>query len=385
MTSPPNLGKFLFALILIIVPALCWTNPINAEERSDTQLSPEQRLARGKLYYGMLCAGCHGDDGESTARSENTKTLPGISIRRTEEEIGHRLRGFIATLFTDEERADLVAYVKSLKGTRGYARPELLIDATALTPFITDPDVRIVDLRPIEAYDRSHLPNAVHLDADTLRMLPDAERFTALMEEIGVGDDTYVVAYDDNAGQGAARLWSALTCSGHQKVSLFDGGWRKWVSDGRETTVWRPSRRTVTFIPRPQPDVFVTTAELRARLKARDTRLLDVGSVEASRGKRSSKGAGSPSGAVHVEWTSNLRPDGTFRPAAELRSLYAAAGVTPDRRIITVSADAAQAAMTMFTLRLIGYLDVRVYDGGWQDRSARAGRSAEPTQTAQRE
>ncbi|MBI4551465.1 MAG: hypothetical protein HY710_04305 [Candidatus Latescibacteria bacterium] len=354
----PRLPRRCFALLSVLVPILFWTRTLRAEEEPPQV----QRLARGKQSYDMLCAGCHGTDGESTSRGENTKTLPGIGIRRTDYEIGHRLRGLMAALFTEEERADLVAYVKSFKGPKGYARPELVINATALTPFITDPGVRIVDLRPADAYAQSHLPNAVHLDEDALRTLPDAARFAALMEGIGVGNNTCVVAYDDNGGRGAARLWAALTYYGHPRVSILDGGWRKWLGDGRDTTVWRPSQRVVTFTPWPQPDVHVTAAELRACLKAQDVVLLDASpSFMRQNGWKHR--------VIHLESTNTLQPDGTFRPAAELLSLYAAVGITPDRRVVTMGTDWAQAAMAMFTLRLLGYPDVRMYDGTGTERA----------------
>lgn len=373
--TTPRLSRRCFALLFVLVLTLTWTSALRAEEES----SQAQRLARGKQSYDMLCAGCHGADGESTSRGENTKTLPGIGIRRTDYEIGHRLRGLMAVLFTEEERADLVAYVKSFRGQKGYGRPELVINATALMPFITDPGVRIVDLRPVAAYDRAHLPNAVHLDGDALRTLPDADRFAALMEGISVGDNTYVVAYDDNGGRGAARLWAALNSYGHPRVSILDGGWRKWLGDGRDTTVWRPSRRVVTFTPQPQPDVRVTAAELRAYVKARDAVLLDASPSLSNMGQNGRK-----HGVIHLEWTNVLQPDGTFRPAAELLSLYAAAGITSGRRVVTMGTDWAQAAIAMFTLRLLGYPDVRMYDGTGQERSARAGLPAQRDQTAHR-
>jgi thiosulfate/3-mercaptopyruvate sulfurtransferase len=82
------------------------------------------------------------------------------------------------------------------------------------------------------------------------------------------------------------------------------------------------------------------------------------------------KGARIP-GAVNVEWKQNLTPDGTFRPADELRKLYADHGLTPDKEIVSHCASGGRAAQTLFTLKLLGYPKVRVYYGSFSDYTSR--------------
>ena len=222
----------------------------------------EKPLARGKRIYTVQCAGCHGDSGEETPRGEGTKTLPGIHIRRTDDEIGHRFRGLMAELFTEQERADLVAYVKSLKGKKGYEQPEYLINPVGLKPFVTDPGVRIIDLRSEKDYLNAHMPNAVHLDPARLQPIPDPADFAALMTAIGISDQSYVVAYDDAGGRFSALLWVVLQDYDHNRVSVLDGGWQAWVREIGTRTHWKPSKRQVTFTPRPRTYTFMQASSM---------------------------------------------------------------------------------------------------------------------------
>jgi 3-mercaptopyruvate sulfurtransferase SseA len=298
----------------------------------------EKRLALGRLLYEQQCAECHGDDGEDTGRTDGIKTLPGIYIRATDFEIGHRFRGFSASMISEEERDAVVAYVKSLKGKKAYARPEFVISSIALEPFITDPSVRIVDLRSIEEYRLLHLPNAVHLSWEKLRQTTGDVPFSRLMEDIGIGDDTYVVVYDDQSGRRAATLWAALRTHGHPRISILDGGWANWVREKRRVTVWGPPQRSVRF-----------SSESMATAQSEDVhvaaaRLVNIDESVSARGQQS-----------QALWRSILQPDGTFQPAKALMDLYQRSGLRMGERVQTISRDPAAAALAMFSLELIGF------------------------------
>ena len=301
------------------------------------------RLSLGKLLYEQQCAECHGDDGEDTGRTEGIKTLPGIHIRATDFEIGHRFRGFSASMISEEERGAVVAYVKSLKGKKAYARPEFVISAIALEPFITDPSVRIVDLRPIEEYRLRHLPNAVHLSWEKLQQTTENVPFSVLMEDIGVGDETYVVVYDDQSGRRAAILWAALRLHGHPRVSILDGGWANWVLEKRRVTIWGPPQRSVQF----------------SSARAAKTPSLDAG-LGARRNVNVDQDVSTEDEQSRVLWRSILQPDGTFQPAEVLMDLYRRLGLLPEDRVWTMSRDPGAAALAMFSLQLIGFHEARV-------------------------
>src|SRR4029453_4481545 len=121
-----------------------------------------------------------------------------------------------------------------------FARPDLLVDTAWLAAHLNDSNVRIVDLRP-KGYAESHIPNAVWLDNNAIRVanrpptfLPTPEEFEELMARLGIANNTRVIAYDERGGIYAARLWWILNHYGHSNVALVDGGWVKWMADQRQ-------------------------------------------------------------------------------------------------------------------------------------------------------
>src|SRR5574342_46464 len=124
---------------------------------------------------------------------------------------------------------------------KGYAHPELLAETAWLEQHLNDADLRIVDLRSQEAYAAGHIPGAVWLDGKRLDdpetgYVPKPQGFAALMGSLGIGDHTQVVAYDDQGGLWATRLWWALDYYRHTKAKVLDGGWNKWTGEGRRNS-----------------------------------------------------------------------------------------------------------------------------------------------------
>ena len=137
----------------------------------------------------------------------------------------------------------------------GYAAPEQLADTAWLAEHLEDPNLRIIDADVQAAYQRGHIPGAVLIpdnyekDPDTGRVLIlPPEKFSRMMEGLGVGDDTLVVAYDNSRSLYAGRLWWALQYYGHRNVKVLNGGWKKWLHEGRPVSLEPPQPRTgVTF------------------------------------------------------------------------------------------------------------------------------------------
>ncbi|MCS6816037.1 MAG: sulfurtransferase [Blastocatellia bacterium] len=263
----------------------------------------------------------------------------------------------------------------------GYAHPEMLVETEWLAQHLNDPDIRIVDLRSAEAYAEGHIPNAVHLDQSALRdtedrllYVPSPERFAALMSELGISHRTRVIAYDEIGGQAAARLWFLLDYYGHTNVSLLNGGWRKWVKEGRPVSRDVPRFEKVEFHVRTKSSTMCTAPELVSKLRADAVVIIDARSPEEYRGERASGARGGHiPGALNVEWRLNLTEGEVpvFKSAAELRRLYESLGVTKDKEIITYCQGGGRAAHTLFVLRLLGYTKSRSYYGSWQDWSTR--------------
>src|SRR5215210_5742580 len=143
-----------------------------------------------------------------------------------------------------------------------------LVDTGWLAEHLDDPDLRVVDIRGYvkkrtldngrqeaeylparDEYDEAHLPGAVYIDwtrdiTDPEDLVPvqiaPPEHFAGLMGSLGIDADTHVVIYDHTGGQFATRLWWALTYYGHERVSVLDGGWRKWIAEDRPATAAPP-------------------------------------------------------------------------------------------------------------------------------------------------
>jgi thiosulfate/3-mercaptopyruvate sulfurtransferase len=184
----------------------------------------------------------------------------------------------------------------------------------------------------------------------------------------GVDRATPVVVYDEQSGIRAARAFWFLEYFGHPSVRLLDGGFGAWTREqlpvSRDAnpppkSEWTGSREAARL---------ATWREVRAAIGRPDAVILDARSDGEYCGTtvRAKRGGAVP-GAVHVEWTRNLTPSGDFKPAAELRSMYEAAGVTADREVIAYCQGGYRAAHSYVALRLLGYPRVRNYVGSWKE------------------
>src|SRR5689334_24021414 len=155
-----------------------------------------------------------------------------------------------------------------------------LVSTEWLHEHLNDPTLRIVDIRghvlpanqPLphyfnhkSDYDKSHIPGAVFVDWVHEITDPDdprhakiakPDRYVAVMQRLGIGPATLVVAYDDASGMFAARLWWSLNYYGHENVVVLDGGWNKWLAEGRPTTAELPSITPSQFVAHPNTDIF---------------------------------------------------------------------------------------------------------------------------------
>ena len=268
-----------------------------------------------------------------------------------------------------------------------YARPELLAEPDWLAEHLDDPAVRVIDCAALEAYRRAHIPGAVRQPAHTyvkeagvreggagMFVMPPDE-FAALMGGLGVDADTTVVAYDDNNALVAARLWWALAYYGHERAKVLNGGWHRWLTEGRPVTFHATRAEPRAFEARPVPARHACADDLLAEHGSPSCAVLDVRSDGEWDGTnaRGNRRVGHVPGARHLEWTRLVEQADTrrFLPAAEMRALLEEAGVTAGARVITYCQGGIRAAHTAFALALLGHDDVRVYDGSmyeWANR-----------------
>lgn len=259
----------------------------------------------------------------------------------------------------------------------GYANPDLLTTAGALAEALkgSAPPL-LIDLRPPEAFANGHIPGAVHLDLWGVSLVDtDPAPLKAFMWIIdhlfnlrGVNASTPVVVYDEQSGIRAARAFWFLEYFGHPRVQVLDGGFGAWTRAGFPVAREASAPPASTWSGTPQAHTIATWRDVQARLGNPDVVILDTRTDDEYRGVtvRAKRGGRIP-GARHVEWTRNLGPDGAFKPADELRAMYAAAGVTPDKEVITYCQGGYRAAHAYLALRLLGYPRVRNYTGSWKE------------------
>ena len=260
---------------------------------------------------------------------------------------------------------------------KGYANPHLLIDVAELSAAIAGADAPLLlDLRPAEAYAAGHLPGAVHLDLFGVSLIDTdpapLKAFLWILEHLlasrGVTASRSVVVYDEKSGMRAARAFWALEYFGHEHTRLLDGGFGAWQAAGFTLSAIPTAPESTAWTGMPVGDRIASYRDVWDRLEAADAVMLDTRSEGEYLGTtvRAARGGCIP-GAVRIEWTTNLRPDGTFKSADELRAMYEPAGVTPDKEVLTYCQGGYRAAHAYVALRLLGFPRVRTYVGSWKE------------------
>lgn len=268
---------------------------------------------------------------------------------------------------------------------KGFANPHLLVSPRDLAALIERPAVPpplVLDLRTPDAYAAGHVPGAIHLDLWGVSLIDtDPAPLDAFMWMIahvlaihGVSAETPVIVYEEQSGPRAARAFWFLEYFGHPSVRMLDGGFNAWIAEALPVTRDAAPARTTEWTGERRPHTLATWREVHEAIGRPHAVILDTRTDGEYAGTtvRASRGGAVP-GAVHIEWTRNLTPAGDFKPAAELRPMYADAGVTPDREIITYCHGGYRAAQSYVALRLLGYPHVRMYLGSWKEWADREG------------
>jgi thiosulfate/3-mercaptopyruvate sulfurtransferase len=253
----------------------------------------------------------------------------------------------------------------------------LLVAPAALAAELSgDRPPLVIDVRGVEGYAVGHIHGAAHWDLWGVSLIDtDEAPLRAFMWMIGhqlslrgVTPDRPVVVYEDTSSMRAARAFWFLEYLGHPSVRVLDGGLDAWTRAGFATTTEVSAPTQSTWHGAMDPSRVATWRDVRDRLGHADAAIIDTRSDEEYFGEavRARRGGAIP-GAVHIEWKRNLAPDGTFKSTDELRAMYEAAGVTPDREVVTYCQGGYRAAHTYLALRLLGYPRVRNYTGSWKE------------------
>lgn len=266
-----------------------------------------------------------------------------------------------------------------------YAHPEVLVDTVWLNDHLKDPAVRIAEVsEDVTLYDQGHIPGAVHFNwqtqlQDTVRRdWVNKEQFERLLGGDGIGNDTTVVLYGDKNNWFATYTFWLFKMYGAERARILNGGRAKWIAEGRPLATEVPSYPRATFRAADLDlSIRAFRDQVRERLGKAGVALVDVRSPQEYSGEliampaypqEGAQRGGHIPGAQSIPWGQNVREDGTFKSPEDLKALYQSKGVTPEKEVIAYCRIGERSSLTWFTLKyLLGYPNVRNYDGSWTE------------------
>ncbi len=263
-----------------------------------------------------------------------------------------------------------------------------LVSSSWLRERLDDPGIRVVACRfkigepgaGEELWRAGHIPDAAYMDVDRelasepgergRHPLPDPNAFQAAARRAGIGPDTLVVAYDEAAEGGAARVWWLLRHFGHERVVVLDGGLRGWRAEGAPLEDGAAQPAAGAFIARPAAGDTREAEELAAPDAER--LLLDARAPERYRGEVEpiDPVAGHIPGAVNLPFA-ELAPDGRFLAPDDLRARFEAAGAAPGRELVAYCGSGVTACVLLLAADVAGLDAGRLYPGSWSEWSGR--------------
>ena len=267
-----------------------------------------------------------------------------------------------------------------------YAHPEVLVDTSWVADHLSDPQVRLVESNEdILLYDQGHIPGAVKIDwvADlndpVVRDYLDKERFEQLLAAKGISNDTTVVFYGDKNNWWATYAFWVFKLFGHKDARILNGGRAKWIAEGRELTKEVPSYPAGSYSAPERDDASIRAFrdQVLQHIKSSGTALVDVRSPQEYSGERTHmpeypqegtlRGGHIPT-AASIPWAQAVKEDSTFKSREDLEALYGGKGVTPDKDVVAYCRIGERSSHTWFVLTyLLGYPQVRNYDGSWTE------------------
>jgi thiosulfate/3-mercaptopyruvate sulfurtransferase len=260
-----------------------------------------------------------------------------------------------------------------------------LVTTNWIADHAKDKGVRLVevDVDPSN-YDKGHIEGAVgwnwrkHLQDQVVRDIAGKEALQELLGESGITPDTNIVLYGDNNNWFAAYAYWALKYYGHDKVQLVDGGRVKWEKEGREYTTDVPSYEKSGYKFHGSPREEFRAYKDHVQSKLGKAGLVDVRSPKEYSGELlapenlpqegAQRGGHIPT-AVSIPWATAVNAeDGTFKSVEELKEIYGGKGIVPNKEVIAYCRIGERSAHTWFVLKeLLGYPDVKNYDGSWTE------------------
>jgi thiosulfate/3-mercaptopyruvate sulfurtransferase len=242
-----------------------------------------------------------------------------------------------------------------------------------------------------QEYRAGHIPGAVYASlredlagprtgGNGRHPLPSVEALAATFGRFGITPDRQVIAYDQDGGMYASRLWWLLRYVGHEAVALLDGGWEKWTREGHSAAAGDEQRSPSSFVASPRPALQVDAAGILTGLHRPDTLLVDARSPERFEGRVEpiDPVAGHIPGAANHSFRTNLAEDGTMLPAHQLREAFLRVlnGRDPSQAVMYCGSGVT-ACHNLLAMEHAGLPGARLYPGSWSEWSSNPDRPIE--------
>lgn len=268
-----------------------------------------------------------------------------------------------------------------------YAHPEVLVDTDTVSKNLNNKTIKIVevDYDPENAYRQGHIQNASliwwkrDINDPITRDIVNKSQFEDLMSKNGITADSEVVLYGDFNNWFAAFVFWIFKYYGHDKVKIMNGGRKKWELEKKSYTKDEPQIQRTKYVSQPPNEgVRAYLFDVRRALDKKDTTLVDVRSPKEFTGEitappeypmeHAQRGGHIP-GANNIPWATAVNDtDGTFKAIDDLKKVYESKGVTPDKDVICYCRIGERSSHSWFVLKyLLGYPQVRNYDGSWTE------------------
>ena len=268
-----------------------------------------------------------------------------------------------------------------------------LVETEWLAGLLDDSSIRVVDAtwhlptadrNGIDDYLEGHILGAVFWDIDAVadpssdlpHMIPDEIEFESHMRKLGIGSQHHVVVYDAVNMMTAPRVWWTLRTFGHERVSILDGGLKKWTAEDRTLSSAEAKIPDVTFKAHFNPAMIRSLQAVRTISDTNSASLLDARSPGRFNGiepePRPNCRPGHIPGSRNLPFTNLIDPKtGTVNPIAEIKTLLDEFDVDLDKPVVTTCGSGITACVLALGLHLTGFTDVAVYDGSWTEWGSR--------------
>lgn len=265
-----------------------------------------------------------------------------------------------------------------------YAHPEFLVETDWVAEHLKDPRVRIIESdEDYLLYETGHIPGAVKVDWFTTlqhsvrRDFLTQSEFEALCSQLGIANTTTLVFYGDRNNWFACYAFWLFEYYGHKDLKIMNGGRAKWAAEGRTMTKDVPQYPPAQYqASQPMEAIRAYRDEVLRHARER-LPLVDVRSPQEFTGEllhmpnypqEGAQRGGHIPGAVNIPWSKAVREDGTFKPPEELRQIYQGMGIHPEGEVIAYCRIGERSSLTWYVLKyLLGYPDVKNYDGSWTE------------------